>query len=430
MTSSDPLAGLDDVVWSEVGHAYGPADDVPGLLKGLTSQDTETRKECLYGLYSTIFHQGTGYEATALAVPFLARLALAAETSGRADIVDLLASVAVGYDEAYLPNGVDPAAQRAEYEQLRSGRAQRMREFQHRIAAARGATPRQQQQLRRRIFDYEAKVRAADDQLQAYAAVRSHVPMLRALLAEDDAGLRASVAYLVAWFPEEEAADSVAALTQLLEREDDPRVTATAIIAVGLIGGSELVPGLRRRLASAEALERWAAATALARLGDHSGQVARVLADTAVEPPEAPKSSELSGSSETPENPDAPQEGRLVRFLDGDIRGYASLSLVLLADSVTPEVFDAVSEGLARSSETGAFTIAGAALRLAFPAGPPERLPPFADLDDRQQRVVRVLAELRTQTWHWGDFTDIVQAWKLPTWRDTLRAYAGLPPLG
>jgi hypothetical protein len=423
MTSSDPLAGLDDVAWSDVGHAYGPADDVPDLLRALTAHDADVREECVQRLYGNIFHQGTRYEATAYAVPFLARLALDPGTFRRAEIVDMLGSITVGYDEAHLPNGIDPAGQRAEYERLLSGRAQRMREFQRRVAVAPHATERQRREWRRQIYDYEAEIRAADDRLEAYAAVRAQIPQLRALLAADDAELRASVAYLLAWFPEDEAAKSLAALTSLLEHEDDPRVTATAIITMGLIGSTELTPdlvrGLQNRLASTDSLERWAAATALARLGDHGPEVARALADAAAQPPEAADTEGEEG-----------EEDRLVRFLDGDIRGYSSLSLVLLADSVTPEVFDAILDGLARSSEIGAFSIAGATLRLAFPEGPAEELSPFSDLDDRQQRVVRVLADLDTQTWHWGNFTDIVRAWRLPAWHTELRAYAGLPPIG
>jgi hypothetical protein len=413
MTSNDPLAGLDDVAWSGLEHAYGPADDVPDLLRALTSPDPETRTKTVYELYGNIFHQGTRYEATAYAVPFLARLALEPGTFRRAEIVDLLGSITVGYDEAYLPTGIDPAAQRAEYERLRDGGEEKLREFDLWVEAAPDEAERRRREWRRQIYNHEAEVRATDDHLQAYAAVRACIPALRTLLDDGEAELRASVAYLLAWFPEEEAADSVAALTGLLERETDPSVTATAVIALGLIGGADLGPGFRSRLAGGDPLERWAAATALARLGDRGPEVARVLADTAAEPPETTE-----------------EEGPLVRFLDGDIRGYSSLSLVLLADSVTPEVFDAALDGLARSSELGAFSIAGATLRLAFPAGPSEVPPPFAELDDRQRRVVRVLADLGPDTWRWGNFTEIIRAWRLPARHAELREYAGLPPLG
>ena len=103
MTSSEPLAGLDDIAWSGLEHAYGEATDVPDLLRTLVSDDVHERQKTIYQLYGNIFHQGTRYQATAYAVPFLARLALDPGTFRRAEIVDLLGAITVGYDEVYLP---------------------------------------------------------------------------------------------------------------------------------------------------------------------------------------------------------------------------------------------------------------------------------------------------------------------------------------
>ena len=222
MTSNDPLAGLDDIDWSGLEHAYGEAEDVPDQLRALVSQDPDERAKTIDQLYGNIFHQGTRYQATAYAVPFLARLALEPGTFRRAELVDMLGSITVGYDEVYLPQGIDPVAQRAEFEQLRSGREERMREYDAWVEAAADDGERERRQWRRDLYNYELEVRAADDHLSAYAAVRAQVPALRALLAEDDAALRASVAYLLAWFPQEEAGESVAVLRDLLERGDYP----------------------------------------------------------------------------------------------------------------------------------------------------------------------------------------------------------------
>ncbi|MEU4276520.1 hypothetical protein [Streptomyces tanashiensis] len=37
----DPLAGLDAVDWASHRHAYGPAVDVPGLLRACTGRTTQ-----------------------------------------------------------------------------------------------------------------------------------------------------------------------------------------------------------------------------------------------------------------------------------------------------------------------------------------------------------------------------------------------------
>ncbi|MFD7630236.1 hypothetical protein ACFV7Q_30160 [Streptomyces sp. NPDC059851] len=70
------LDGIDDIDWAGLEHAYGPADDVPGLLRAAGSADPRVREGALQELVSSLCHQGSVYSATAEAVPFLARLAL------------------------------------------------------------------------------------------------------------------------------------------------------------------------------------------------------------------------------------------------------------------------------------------------------------------------------------------------------------------
>ncbi|MFE4701200.1 hypothetical protein ACFRIC_29490 [Streptomyces sp. NPDC056738] len=86
-------AELDDVPWSELDHAYGPAEDVPELIRALYGHDEEAADEAVYELYGNIHHQGTIYEASAPAVPFLAHAALHAPRK-REDLLMLLAVLA------------------------------------------------------------------------------------------------------------------------------------------------------------------------------------------------------------------------------------------------------------------------------------------------------------------------------------------------
>ena len=102
-------AELDAVGWARLGHAYGTAGDVPDLLRALA---TDAHERALDALYGNIFHQGSRYEATAHAVPFLLGLVADPSTPARADLVLFLGALAIGYDEAHLPSGVDVEAWR------------------------------------------------------------------------------------------------------------------------------------------------------------------------------------------------------------------------------------------------------------------------------------------------------------------------------
>ncbi|GII73049.1 hypothetical protein Sme01_55250 [Sphaerisporangium melleum] len=51
-------------------------------------------------------------------------------------------------------------------------------------------------------------------------------------------------------------------------------------------------------------------------------------------------------------------------------------------------------------------------------------------LNTPQRRAVRVLADLGAETWHWSDFTEILDEWNLPATQAACRAYAGLAPAG
>ena len=73
MRSPDELGSID---WSALEHAYGPADDVPELIRGLYSTRGDEFEGVCEELAGCIFHQGSLYSATAEAVPFLAHAAV------------------------------------------------------------------------------------------------------------------------------------------------------------------------------------------------------------------------------------------------------------------------------------------------------------------------------------------------------------------
>lgn len=72
---TEPLDSLNSRDWSELQAAYGLATDVPEQLAALISEDAARRAAAVEGLYGTVWHQGTVYEATPLAVPYLSVVA-------------------------------------------------------------------------------------------------------------------------------------------------------------------------------------------------------------------------------------------------------------------------------------------------------------------------------------------------------------------
>ncbi|WP_339155221.1 HEAT repeat domain-containing protein [Actinomadura luteofluorescens] len=453
----EPLAGLDGIDWAGLDHAYGSAEDVPGLLRALSSSDEEKREAAVGELFTNIFHQGSRYGASAAAVPFLVALAADPDTPERTWPLYLASALAIGYDEAHLPSGVDITAWREETARLRvtepAAEKQRLDAW---VAEAANEQERLYREAERDHFDFARVLRLIEADLAAYDAVRAALPTVRSLLGDDDAEVRAAAAYTAGWFPEEASA-TLPALEALLDAEQDPTVIAHALIAAGLLtnetppaqsrdhlttaaapgeqtphaqtrdrltvvrpaGGSmalarsreDLVVGLaggrgllsrcREHLAAPEPLPRWAAAIVLARLGAADAAVIAELAASSASPPEGEAA-----------------------FLEGDLRLYSALALASL-DEVPPDAVDAVLSGLSRTDGDASFPMAEAALRLTFRV-PLLPLPRFADLAPAQQRTVRTIAELPPESWRWGNLLEVVRAWGLPTVHDECRRYAGL----
>ncbi|WP_328905856.1 HEAT repeat domain-containing protein [Streptomyces sp. NBC_00234] len=87
------FAGIDEVEWASMEHAYGPADDVPELLRGLASADPAERESALDGMYGAVHHQGDVYGCTLACIPFLFELVVDPGTQDRGCIVELLTSI-------------------------------------------------------------------------------------------------------------------------------------------------------------------------------------------------------------------------------------------------------------------------------------------------------------------------------------------------
>jgi HEAT repeat protein len=391
------FARLDDIDWASLEHAYGPATDVPGHLRDLRAGSAQARRRALSGLYGGICHQGTRYEASAPAVPFLLELLADPATPDRAAIVGLVAAIGVGQHEAWLPGGFPVAELRAAAE----GGAELLR------AAPPPAEDDEDEDFEGDTrLDYWEGLDAAQQgtlaayiDVAAYDAVRAGLPVLRGLLSDGDAIVRARAAFTLGWFGEDGPAN-VAALTGAAA-DPSRSVAATALVALGLLGTA--VPAA---LQDSKAEIRWGAAIALARLRG-AGAGADVAAELLG----------WAGGASTA------RAG--IPFLDGDLAGYAALSLPSLGDAYAAAALDALLARLGSVTGVATLPVLGTALRAVFPDGP---LPRGAALDPAQRRLARVLAGApaawRLGEHRFGNVSALVRAYGLPGDPEELGALA------
>ncbi|RGC69036.1 hypothetical protein C5N14_10835 [Micromonospora sp. MW-13] len=412
------LDGLDQIDWRRLGHAYGSAGDVPGQLRALRSPDPQERQTAIGALYANIFHQGSRYEASAYALPFLLELAGDPATPDPELGLYLITALAIGYDERWLPEGFPVA----EFRRAADGGRE--------LLAAKPPPCDEDEDdedddEEKEYVEYEyVESLSAEDQgrlwayieLAAYDAARAGVPLLRSLLTRPEPGVRVGAAYALAWFPED-AAGSVAALAAVRDAASDADEVATAVVASGLLGSAPDA-GL---LADPRPVVRWAAAVGRARvLGAETDQatVDELLAWVAASP---------DGSRRRPAG-----DGVEVPFHDGDLAGYAGLSLRLVDPRHTDRAFDALLGRLPTVTGSAALPVATEALRLAFPDGRLSEGVPPAALAPRQRRLVEVLAR-SPEPWQingrtFGNFSMLVGEYGLPRSREAMLTYLGGDP--
>jgi hypothetical protein len=199
----DPAAfeGVDAIDWHALEHAYGPADDVPDVLRELLSTDPDTRAGAQWALYGNVYHQGTVYSATPVVVPILLKLLTDSTTPDRPWIVEYLAevSLSVGNCEAYARWRGDSVPQ----EWLEPWR---------RAAAA------------------------------TYVAVREGLPLYLRLLEDADERLRRAAATALGRL-REDAVTSSAALSVQLQHEERPSVRTALYLALADLAAN---PQVRR----------------------------------------------------------------------------------------------------------------------------------------------------------------------------------------
>jgi hypothetical protein len=85
---------MKQVAWKQLTHAYGSAEDTPEHLLALLSSDAQKREKALYDLWASLCHQGSVYEASCAAVPFLIEILSQVPDEQQPSILYLLAGLA------------------------------------------------------------------------------------------------------------------------------------------------------------------------------------------------------------------------------------------------------------------------------------------------------------------------------------------------
>ncbi|MFD3613152.1 HEAT repeat domain-containing protein [Streptomyces atroolivaceus] len=406
------LAGLDEVDWAGMEHAYGSAQDVPGHIRTLCGNDEAARQRASSHLGSSIFHQGTRYQASPFAVPFLAQIAVAGPAAAREDTMWLLTRLAVDWHDEYdVTTGINVAGWRAAAAEFEP--AELLRWYEEQLAVEKDAEKRAELQEARVWVAAGNSFDSRWSALQAYDAVLAELPNLLALLDDADACLRTRIAYLLAWFPEF-AATSLPRLVALAAQEKDPVTAATALLATGLLGPPSAAEDITPYLDAADPLMRWAAATSLTRLAglDESPVGPALLGRTVTE---------LTAAAHSTFE-------HLTDYCEGDLHGHIERTLHALPPTTDPvAVREALDACLPRIARDRSGTRTRRAIEQLFPAPLPHSAPQYADLAEAQQQLLDDLAS-HHHAWVIRSTADWLRKLNLPYSQEALRAFTGAHP--
>jgi len=195
------LEGMDEIDWRNLRDAYGSARDVPRYIREVAASDAEDWNEAIENLFTHICHQGTVYEATALAVPYLIELLTHPEIKPRHWVLYLLGDIARDYSYAYEPGAEsDTSAERVE------------QRYPHWLAWG-----------QRR--DWVTKARAA---------VVAGFDQYMSLLADHDWLVRIAAPYPLV-ICDQHSSEIVEALRRVVRSDPDARVRASALLGWGML---------------------------------------------------------------------------------------------------------------------------------------------------------------------------------------------------
>ncbi len=312
------IEGLYRIDWTRLTHAHGPAMDIPGLLLGLLSPDSEERDHAFSLLEGRIWDQGLVFEAAAPVIPFLIQLVQNPLVAGRTRLLLLLTRLANGVTAFDFLPGADFPDLDLE-----------LPEFSGRLALE----PNWARAARREV--------------------RKGIPAYLWCLEQPDPDVRSAGAYLLACFVGDTGRLS-GSIIRRLGREHNPIVKASLVLALGVALAFdpvliELLEDIHRR--EYPPLVRLASALAIVR---HTGNGA---------PPVYMES--LIDHLSHPAQDLAAQYGRLP-WAEGHMYADIALALCIFGPSRGGAILPDLVRSLDRVESVATHDIAYAMLYLAF----------------------------------------------------------------
>lgn len=408
---------LDEIDWASMNHAYGSAEDVPQLIRDLADEDEETRNDAFFTAYGNIFHQGSRYEATAPAVPFLLEVLEQPEYADHAELLYLLAHLVMGYSQAYMPFGFadEIAGMREELAALRA-RPDAERAEDEKDSLGWGTDE-----------DWLGWIVGITEE------VRKGVPRYVRLLGADDPRVRVAAAFLMSWLPEDVELCGPA-LWEAASNDPDDVVRANALIALTLAADDEFfaeyVPEVTGWLSDSEPIVQFATAVALGTRcpEDAPDAIVQILLDAVARSGEQEHGDDDDdATAEADADEDADGDDWWIAWHDGDYGAYASEVLAFACADDPSRVVNAVAQALQGMHTRQAVNATGTVLALIFPRGFEGES--AADLEPTQREFLQKLSEVRNP-WYLGeaqyaDFSLIMSDFGLPSSIDELANFLG-----
>ncbi|RSM19487.1 hypothetical protein CDV31_001647 [Fusarium ambrosium] len=417
---SDPLAGLDDIDWASLQHAYGSAEDVPDLLRALRVHDERELNNVYFALYSNIFHQGTRYEATSYAVPFLYALLDAKDTPRRGELLYFITSVALGHPSGSVPSGVDITNWRsrvAKTQQPNYAEDERRRKAEYLAAATDDKDRRRREDEFPFALSFEKFAERQQNGLRAYDAVRAGLDSVYQCLKDDSPDLRAVAAFCLGFFPEDKV-KAEGELLALLGHEEDVAVRGTALISIAILQAPS--PGDLSQTEVAQYLKasfnnqdndeacKWSSAIGLAILRIYEPETINTILQAIAD------ENYLSILQQ--------DNYKKFPFADPDLPSLAA-TVLKVKGSEFPQVPRITLDQLEGSKEQTTWYLTELLLESAFDGEPLSEAKPFAELTEIQKETLRALVRLHEYTWRWGNFTRILEKGGVPSAKEVLGAY-------